>query len=199
MNASGPPRPARAALVVAALGLQACAAVPASEEDAENASPLAVQETRVIDLRYLEMNVQNFQRTLTLADLRSVPRPVLDDIWLMDLDLTGFVDNALAQVAALPPESQTDQAARNLQRLITMTPNNVLMDGTSMEPLVDLSRAIGIAPQDATSPLDKTYLNAEITFIRLDTEVPPFSDIHAGGIRANRLAYSALEPSTIVL
>ncbi|MCA3263797.1 MAG: ABC transporter substrate-binding protein [Telmatospirillum sp.] len=37
--------------------------------------------------------------------------------------------------------------------------------------------AFGIAPQDATGPLDKTYLNAEVTFIRMDAEIPPLNDI----------------------
>lgn len=48
--------------------------------------------------------------------------------------------------------------------------------------------AFGIAPQDATSALDKTYLNAEITFIRLDTEIPPFNDI-----RVRRAANLAID------
>ncbi len=36
--------------------------------------------------------------------------------------------------------------------------------------------AFNIAPQDATTELDKTFLNAEITFIRLDTQVAPLDD-----------------------
>jgi hypothetical protein len=140
--------------IAAGLACAACAATPVGEDADEAAgAPLALQETRELELRYLEFDVQGFSRTLKLADLRAVPRPILDDIWLMDLDLTGFVDNALSQIAAMPPESLPDAAARNLQRLITMTPNNVVLDGTSMEPLVDLSRSIGIAPQDAVNDL----------------------------------------------
>jgi peptide/nickel transport system substrate-binding protein len=52
--------------------------------------------------------------------------------------------------------------------------------------------AFGIAPQDATSPLDKTYLNAEITFIRLDTEIPPFTDI-----RVRQAANLAVDRSSL--
>lgn len=36
--------------------------------------------------------------------------------------------------------------------------------------------ALNIAPQDATSPLDVTYLNAEITFLRIDALTPPLDD-----------------------
>ncbi len=36
--------------------------------------------------------------------------------------------------------------------------------------------AFNIAPQDATTPLDRTFINAEITFMRIDTQVPPFDD-----------------------
>lgn len=36
--------------------------------------------------------------------------------------------------------------------------------------------AFNIAPQDATSPLDVTYLNGEITFLRIDALTPPLDD-----------------------
>lgn len=36
--------------------------------------------------------------------------------------------------------------------------------------------AFNIAPQDATTPLDVTYLNAEITFLRIDALTPPLDD-----------------------
>lgn len=138
--------------LVFALVLGACAAEPSAGRDDEPA-PMAVGEDRELVLRYLELNVQGFSETLTLADLREIPRPILDDIWLMDLELTGFVDNSLAQIQATLPENITDQAARNLARLINMSPNNVRLQGTSMEALVDVSRSIGIAPQDAVADL----------------------------------------------
>lgn len=130
---------------------------PDTESDDGATSPpgpvLATGETREVELRSLTFDVQGFERTLRLADLREVPRPILDDVWLMDLNLTGFVNNALAQIAATPPEAFPDTAARNLHRLLTMTPNNVALAGTSLEPLVQLSRSIGIAPQDAVADL----------------------------------------------
>ena len=36
--------------------------------------------------------------------------------------------------------------------------------------------AFNSAPQDATTPLDSTFLNAEITFLRIDTQVAPFDN-----------------------
>jgi len=130
---------------------------PDTEPDDGAISPpgpvLAAGETREVVLRSLTFDVQGFERTLRLADLREVARPILDDVWLMDLDLTGFVNNALAQIAATPPESFPDTAARNLHRLLTMTPNNVALAGTTLDPLVQLSRSIGIAPQDAVADL----------------------------------------------
>ncbi len=53
--------------------------------------------------------------------------------------------------------------------------------------------AFGIAPQDATSPLDKTYLNAEETFIRMDTRLEPFSDI-----RVRRAANLAIDRDAMI-
>jgi peptide/nickel transport system substrate-binding protein len=53
--------------------------------------------------------------------------------------------------------------------------------------------AFGIAPQDATSPLDRTYLNAEETFIRMDTRLEPFSDI-----RVRKAANLALDRDAMI-
>ncbi|MDH4442467.1 MAG: ABC transporter substrate-binding protein [Rhizobium sp.] len=36
--------------------------------------------------------------------------------------------------------------------------------------------AFNIAPQDATTPRDVSFLNAEITFLRIDTQIAPFND-----------------------
>ncbi len=141
------------ALAALCAGLVGCAAAPGAGSDTPVATPLAVSESREIELRYLALNVKSFEQTLTLADLRAIPKPILDDVWLLDMDLSGFVQNALDQIANTLPEAIPDQAGRNLQRLITMTPNNANLQGTSMEPLVGISASIGIAPQDAVRDL----------------------------------------------
>lgn len=53
--------------------------------------------------------------------------------------------------------------------------------------------AFGIAPQDATSELDKTYVNSEVSFIRLDTQVPPLDDI-----RVRRAIIHAIDRNAMI-
>jgi len=57
----------------------------------------------------------------------------------------------------------------------------------------EASLAFGIAPQDATSSLDKTYLNSEATFIRLDTRLAPLDDI-----RVRRAANLAIDRDALI-
>lgn len=57
----------------------------------------------------------------------------------------------------------------------------------------EASLAFAIAPQDATSPLDKTYLNSEATFIRLDTRLAPLDDI-----RVRRAANLAIDRDALI-
>jgi hypothetical protein len=41
---------------------------------------LAVNETRRIELRYLRFDVEGFEETLTLEDLRALPQTTLDNV-----------------------------------------------------------------------------------------------------------------------
>jgi len=62
--------------------------------------------------------------------------------------------------------------------------------------MVDTGEAqlsFGIAPQDAKTANDKAYLNAEVTFIRIDTEVAPFTDI-----RVRRAANLAINRDSLI-
>ena len=142
----------RSAWRVAMLSIAACASPPESTVDSAP-RPMEVGERRTLTLRALELNVKGFRRRLTLDELRAVPRAVLDQVWLLDLDLRAFVMNTLTRLAATPAETLPSQAARNLQRLLDMNANNIDLAGTSLESLVAVSRAIGIAPQDAVADL----------------------------------------------
>jgi len=112
------------------------------------AGMLALGESRTFDLRYLRFDVSGFEKIETLEQLRLLPRRVLQDIWLLDLDARPLILNALealrklsdADVAALSP------AARNMRKLLMMTPDNAELQGTNLEQLLGLSRAIGIPP-----------------------------------------------------
>ena len=135
------------------LCLLACAAEDVVVEGEVQPRAMAVNETRTLELRYLELNVEAFERRLTLNDLRAVPMPILDELWLLDLPLEGFVENALAQIATAPPEQLETQSARNLQRLLTMSPDTADLRCTKLSGLIDVSSAIGIASADAVADL----------------------------------------------
>ena len=120
--------------------------------DTEQAQPeLAVQETRRIELRYLRFDVEGFEETLTLEDLRALPQTTLDNVWLLDLELTPLVQNALLQLKQLPPDqvAELSQAGQNMRTLLNITPDNVDLSGTSLEELIGLSGAVGLPPAKA--------------------------------------------------
>lgn len=122
---------------------------------------LAVGETRPVDLRYLRLDVQGFRKEHTLADLRAMPRRVLEDVWLLDLDVRPLMINSLERLRALPPEqvAELSLAARNMRALLNMTPDNAELEGTNLEALVALSASVGIPPARALANL----IDAEIT------------------------------------
>ena len=116
---------------------------------------LAVSESRDAELRFLRFDVQGFEKANTLADLKAMPRRVLEDIWLLDLDITPLLTNSLEQLRTLPDAEvqKLDPASRNMHRLLTMTPDNVTLDGTNLEELASLSGAVGIPPARAFANL----------------------------------------------
>lgn len=108
--------------------------------------PLAPGETREVDLRYLRFDVEGFAKTNTLEQLRAMPRRVLQDVWLLDLDARPLMINALEALRDLPDEdvAALTPAAQNMRRLVLMTPDNAELDGTNLEELIAISGAIGI-------------------------------------------------------
>ena len=116
-----------------------------------NHAPMAVGERRSVELRYLRFDVVNYQKTLTRADILALPAATRARLWLLDLDLRNnaraprLLDNSLAAIRAANPATLS-APARNLQRLLAMTPDTANLDGTSLSQLISLAPLLGIAP-----------------------------------------------------
>jgi hypothetical protein len=140
--------------LVAALASCACSGDGALTEAAATRE-LVVGESRIVDLRYLRFDVEDFEKVDTLVQLRAMPRRVLQDVWLLDLDARPLLLNSLEALRALPSgevEGLTP-AARNMRKILLMTPDNVELEGTKLERLIELSRAIGIPPAKVLADL----------------------------------------------
>ncbi len=87
--------------------------------------------------------------------MRKLPRKVLDDLWLIDFDLTESVTVVLDELRALPPDEADalSPAAQNMRRLLNMTADNVDLKGTKLEELISLSAAVGVPPARALAAL----------------------------------------------
>lgn len=116
---------------------------------------VAVGEARVVELRYLRLDVENFRKTNSLEQLRAMPRRVLEDIWVLDLDCTQLMINSLEQLRTLPEEqvAELSPAAQNMRRLLLMTPDSAELEGTNLEELIALSASVGIPPAHALANL----------------------------------------------
>ena len=147
--------------------------VPVPSESVE----LGVGETRTVVLRHTRFDVEGFVEEHSLEDLRRMPRRVLEDIWLLDLDVTPLTTNALEQLRELDASEAAalPQPVQNMRTLLTMTPDNVDLAGTNFEALTELSAAVGIPTARAFGNL----LEVEVT----DEFVPP--DIVADVIADN--------------
>ena len=160
-----------AARALAPLLVVLAAACGVDELTIEDPPALEIGDSRIIELRYLRFEVKNFEQTFTREDLLDLPNDVQERLWLLDLDLVGgpnaprLLDNALAQIQALDPDGLS-QAARNMQGLLNMTPDNADLHGTSFESIIDLAPVIGIAPQAVLA--DMLDINVEDTFLTTD-------------------------------
>jgi hypothetical protein len=146
-----------ALLITAASGCHEDQAVLLETPPAE----LVVGETRTVELRHLRFDVEGFRKEHSLADLQAMPRHVLEGVWLLDLDVRPLMINALEQLRTLPPSevAQLPVAAQNMRRLLAMTPDNAVLDGTNLEELVTLSATVGIPPARALANL----IDGEVT------------------------------------
>ncbi|HEU4537540.1 MAG TPA: hypothetical protein VFS00_25650, partial [Polyangiaceae bacterium] len=121
-------RAARAPALPLAFALAAGACVSDLPEPPPTPStPLDVGQSREVELRYLRLEVSNYEYALTRQGVLDLPEATRRRLWLFDLPLSGgpsaprAVENALARAKALDPATLSP-AARNLQRLLLMTP-----------------------------------------------------------------------------
>jgi hypothetical protein len=68
------------------------------------AGDIAVGEAQIVDLRYLRFDVAGFGKVSTLEQLRAMPRRVLQDVWLFDLDARPLIMNSLAALTNVSGE-----------------------------------------------------------------------------------------------
>lgn len=134
---------------------------------------IAVGETRTTELRYMRLDVEGFQNELTLEELRAMPRRILSDVWLADLDITQLMVNSLEKLRTLSPEevAELTPAAQNMRTLLLFTPDNAELSGTKLEDLVALSAAVGIPPAKALANLFATEVTGDFIPPQLVAEV----------------------------
>lgn len=156
----------RASFALAAFAICAC-----SEPDSTvtaNTTKIGVNDTREVELRFLRFDVSNFEKRLTRKDILALPKDAQNRLWLLDLDLSSgasspqLLDNALAAIRALDPNS-LGQPERNMQTLLTMTPDTAVLTGTDIERLIDLAPLLGVAPEQVLADLFK--INVEDAFL----------------------------------
>jgi len=134
---------------------------------------LGMGESRVVELRFLRLDVDNFARSLTLSDLRQLPEKTLDETWLFDLDARSLVENALARFtfSSAMDASKLDPAARNMFYLLNMTPENAKLEGTALAELAGVGAAVGISPSRILADLLQVEPNARIASMDLVADV----------------------------
>ena len=122
---------------------------------AQPPSEATIGQPQQVTLRFLRLDVKNYEQAVGLDALRQIPRKVLDDLWLLDFDLTDSVTIVLDQLSALPPEEadKLAPAAQNMRKLLNMTADNANLKGTKLEDLIALSGAVGIPPAKVLAAL----------------------------------------------
>ncbi len=157
------PAPLVTPILALALALSAASATTACVEDIaveEPAPPavLPIGEPHTVELRFLRLDVKNFEKTLDLAALRQLPRQTLDDLWLLDFDMTESVQVVLGELADLPPAEADalSPAAQNMRKLLLMTADNVKLEGTKLEEMIGLAGAVGLPPAKVLAKMMQT-------------------------------------------
>ncbi|WP_437983106.1 acetyltransferase [Sorangium sp. So ce117] len=141
-------------------------------EQAPPPPALGMNESRTLTLEFLRFDARGFAKTLTLEELKAIPRPTLEGIWLLDLDISTLIENALlkvmymapAEIAALPP------ASRNLVGLLNMTPENADLRGTSLEGLLGVGNAVGLPTSKILSDLTGAAGNERLIPVQITSQ-----------------------------
>ncbi|HEU4406910.1 MAG TPA: acetyltransferase [Polyangiaceae bacterium] len=143
-----------AAALWAAIAAPACIE-PVTVDEAPAPGELAVGEARAVELQFLRFDAKNFAKTLTLDDLKAIPRPTLEETWLLDLDLTALITNSLLRLTYLPP-AEVDalpRAEQNLVSLLGMTAESANLEGTKLANLLGVGNAVGLPPSKILAEL----------------------------------------------
>lgn len=177
--------PRRAPLALApalavALGLGGCVQALTLPDEDPGPGELQVGATATVELRYLRLEVKDFEKELGLADLRKLPRKTLDELWLLDFDMTDPVGVVLAELAALSPAEadKLSPAARNMRKLLSMTADNVRLEGTKLEDMIALAGAVGLPPAKVLAAMLQTGVTTNA--IPFDIVAEVFLDLLLG-------------------
>lgn len=138
---------------------------PAPEE-------VAPKDTRHLELRFMRLDARGFVQVLTLEDIKTrFPEKVLRETWLLDLELEPLIRNALITLIATPEDEATElpASAQNMWRLLNMTPDNTVLDGTALEGLLGVGEAVGLGPAEILSKLLDLPPNDPVITVDLTT------------------------------
>ncbi|WP_437797185.1 acetyltransferase [Sorangium sp. So ce693] len=133
---------------------------------------LGVRESRTLTLEFLRFDARRFAKTLSLDELKAIPRPTLEGIWLLDLDISTLIENALLKVMYMPPAeiAALSPASRNLVGLLNMTPENADLSGTSLEGLLGVGNAVGLSTSKILSDLTGAAGNERLIPVQITSQ-----------------------------
>lgn len=128
--------------------------------------PALVQsgETREVTLRFIRLDVEGLNQSLTFDDLAALPPATLEDIWLLDFEPSNVLLTVLGDLKGLSTEeaSALPQAAQNMRTLLRMTPDNADLTGTKLEEAIDLAQSVNIPPARVLADLTEVGITEEL-------------------------------------
>jgi len=143
--------------------------VDALEVPDEGPAPgeVAVGVSQTVQLRFLRLDVKDYEQRLTQADLQdeeTFPRKILEDVWVLDYDMRNPVEQVLKQLSELPADEadKLPVAAQNMRRLLNMTADNANLKGTKLENAIGLAGSVGIPPAKVLAALLQTTVSERV-------------------------------------